>query len=74
MVIKLKFRDTYVNLVARVLLFAKSLIHRLYGESMFLVSRPFFNSVYAIVSVTVRYVASLIALLFRVLFLHRKML
>jgi hypothetical protein len=28
------FRDIYVNLAARVLLFAKSLIQRLYGENI----------------------------------------
>jgi hypothetical protein len=43
--IKTVFRDIYVNLAERVLLFAKSLIQKPYGESMYLASKLFFNSV-----------------------------
>jgi hypothetical protein len=45
MVIKATFRDIYVNLAVGVSLFVKSLIQRLYGVIMYLVNKPFFNSV-----------------------------
>ena len=74
MAISITFRGIYANRVARVSLFVKLLIQRLYGVIMYLANRLFFNLASSMVLVGILYVASLILFAFRALYLRQRML